>query len=123
MNWYGNGFNEIENKFEVISTSKYHIVLENDSKYNLISEKLYDSYLGLSFPIYYGAPNINNYFDKNSLETIDINDITGSIKKIENVIENNLYEKNLNLINLGKDKVLNDYNFFNRICEIIDNKI
>ena len=122
LNWYGNGVNEINNKFEVISTSKYHIVLENDSKYNLISEKLYDSYLGLSFPIYYGAPNVKNYFDKNSLETININDITGSINTIENVIENNLYEKNLNLINLGKDKVLNDYNFFNRICEIIDTK-
>ena len=58
LNWYGNGVNEINNKFEVISNSKYHIVLENDSKYNLISEKLYDSYLGLSFPIYYGAPNV-----------------------------------------------------------------
>ena len=119
LQWFGNGFNEIENKFEVISNSKYHIVLENDSKYNLISEKLFDSYLGLSFPIYYGAPNINNYFDKNSLETIDINDIAGSIKKIENAIENNLYEKNFNLLSLEKDKVLNDYNFFNRICEII----
>ena len=29
---------EIENKFEVIASSKYHIVLENDSKYNLVSE-------------------------------------------------------------------------------------
>ncbi len=119
LQWFGNGFNEIENKFEVISNSKYHIVLENDSKYNLISEKLFDSYLGLSFPIYYGAPNINSYFDKNSLEVIDINDIAGSINKIENAIENNLYEKNFNLLSLEKDKVLNDYNFFNRICEII----
>ena len=87
---------------KLISNSKYHIVLENDSKYNLISEKLYDSYLGLSFPIYYGAPNINNYFDKNSLETIDINDIAGSINTIENAIENNLYEKNFNLLSLEK---------------------
>ena len=58
-----NFFNEIKNKFEVISKSKYHIVLENDSKHNLVSEKLYDAYLGLSYPIYYGAPNINEYFD------------------------------------------------------------
>lgn len=123
LQWFGNGFNEIENKFEVISKSKYHIVLENDSKYNLISEKLYDAYLGLSFPIYYGAPNINDYFDKNSLKTININDINGSIATIENIIKNNLYEKNINLLHLEKEKVLNDYNLYNRICEIIENRL
>ena len=123
LQWFGNGFNEIENKFEVISSSKYHIVLENDSKYNLISEKLYDAYLGLSFPIYYGAPNINDYFDKNSLKTININDVSGSIATIENVIKNNLYENNINLLTYEKEKVLNDYNFYNRICEIVENRL
>ena len=121
--WFGNGINEIENKFEVISNSKYHIVLENDSKYNLISEKLYDSYLGLSFPIYYGAPNINDYFDINSLSMININDINGSIRTIENVINNNFYDKNINLLNSEKEKVLNEYNMYNRICEIIKNRL
>tara|TARA_B100000085_G_scaffold186116_1_gene170125 strand:- start:30 stop:713 length:684 start_codon:yes stop_codon:yes gene_type:complete len=123
LQWFGNGINEIENKFEVISNSKYHIVLENDSKYNLVSEKLYDSYLGLSFPIYYGAPNINDYFDINSLTMININDINGSISTIENVIKNNFYDKNLNLLNLEKEKVLNEYNMYIRICEIIKNKL
>ena len=123
LQWFGNGFNEIENKFEVISNSKYHIVLENDSKYNLISEKLYDAYLGLSFPIYYGAPNINDYFDKNSLKTVNINDVSGSIATIENVIKNNLYENNLNLLTYEKEKVLNDYNMYNRICEIVENRL
>ncbi len=123
LQWFGSGFNEIDNKFEVISNSKYHIVLENDSKHNLISEKLYDAYLGLSFPIYYGAPNINDYFDKNSLKTININDINGSIATIENIIKNNFYEKNINLLHLEKEKVLNDYNLYNRVCEIIENRL
>ena len=119
LQWYGNGIREIDNKFDVISNSKYHIVLENDSKYNLISEKLYDSYLGLSFPIYYGAPNINDYFDSNSLQLIDINNISRSILKIEQALNNNLYEKNfMNLIK-SKNKVLNDYNFYNRILNIV----
>ncbi len=123
LQWFGNGINEIENKFEVIASSKYHIVLENDSKYNLVSEKLYDSYLGLSYPIYYGAPNINDYFDINSLSMININDINGSIRTIENVINNNFYDKNINLLNLEKEKVLNEYNMYNRICEIIENRL
>lgn len=123
LQWFGNGFNEIENKFEVISKSKYHIVLENDSKHNLVSEKLYDAYLGLSLPIYYGAPNINEYFDKNSFETININDVSGSIAIIENAIKNNLYENNSNLLHLEKEKVLNDYNLYNRLCKVVDNSL
>lgn len=123
LQWFGNGINEIENKFEIISKSKYHIVLENDSKHNLISEKLYDSFLGLSFPVYYGAPNINDYFNKNSLKIININDINGSIDSIEHIIKNNFFEKNLNLLYSEKDKVLNEYNFYNRICEIIKKRI
>ena len=123
LEWFGNGFNKIENKFEVISNSKYHIVLENDSKHKLISEKLYDAEFGLYFPMYYGAPNINDYFDKNSLKTININDVNGSISTIENVIKNNLYEKNLSLLTIEKKKVLNDYNLYNRICEITQNRL
>ena len=62
-------------------------------KNNLISEKLFDSYLGLSFPIYYGAPNISEYFNENSYKTIDINNISESISTIEGVLSEDIYEK------------------------------
>ena len=77
----------------------------------------------MTFPIYYGAPNINDYFDENSLKTVNINDVSGSIATIENIIKNNLYEKNLNLLTFEKEKVLNDYNLYNRICEIVENRL
>ena len=63
LDWYGNGVNEIQRKHEGILDYKYHIVLENESRNNLISEKIFDSMLGLSVPIYYGAPNISEYFN------------------------------------------------------------
>ena len=99
MHWYGNGIKNIDTKYDLISKSKYHIVLENDSKHNLISEKLFDSYLGLSFPIYYGAPNIDQYFNKNSIELIDINDISKSIQTIENTVNSNIFEDNFDFQN------------------------
>ena len=68
----------------------------------VISEKLFDSYLGLSFPFYSGAPNVNDYFPSNSLRKIDINNLDKSIEIIEECIENNLYENNSNEILYSK---------------------
>lgn len=120
LDWYGRGVNKINDKWDGIHQYKYHIVLENDSRNYLVSEKLYDSYLGLSFPFYYGAPNLKNYFNKNSFKEIDILDTKHSIKVIEEGISSNLYEKNLEKLKISRDKVLNELNLFIRISNLID---
>ena len=119
LHWYGAGFEDIERKSKVIFDSKYHLVLENDSKNNLISEKLFDAFLGESFPIYYGAPNVSDYFLKESYKSIDINNIDESIKTIEDLIESNVYLEKIDELRDSKSKVLNEYNFINRISEIV----
>lgn len=116
--WFGHGIKDIENKWEALEDYKYHIVLENESRTNLISEKLFDAYLGTTYPIYYGANNVYDYFDKDSLTQIDIMDFKTSVKKIENVINNNYFENNFKKIIIAKDLVLNKYNLFNRIVDI-----
>tara|TARA_B100001939_G_scaffold345837_1_gene363334 strand:- start:344 stop:1375 length:1032 start_codon:yes stop_codon:yes gene_type:complete len=120
LDWFGNGVHEINTKWDGISKYKYHIVLENESRNNLISEKLYDSYLGLSYPIYYGAPNVLEYFPKNSLTKIDIMDLSKSINTIENVINQNLYENHIEEILKSKNLVIDKYNFVSRIIEIVE---
>ena len=122
LEWYGAGFKDIENKSNVIFDSKYHLVLENDSKNNLISEKLFDAFLGESFPIYYGAPNVGDYFLRDSYKSIDINNIDESIKNIEDLIESDIYLENINELRDSKNKVLNEYNFINRILDIVFEK-
>ena len=108
-------------KEERIAPYKYHIVLENQNRYNSFSEKLFDSFISSCFTIFGGNANIEDYFDGNSFIKININDFNGSIKKIEDVIKNNMYEKNLNSINNSKNIVLNEFNLINRIDKIIDN--
>ena len=122
LEWYGAGFKDIERKSKIIFKSKYHLVLENDYKNNLISEKLFDAFLGESFPMYYGAPNVSDYFPSNSYKPIDINNIDESIKTIENLIDSNTYFENIDELRDSKSKVLNEYNFINRILEIVFEK-
>ena len=95
IDWFGSGVNPIEDKWEGIKEYKYHIVIENGQKNNLISEKLFDSYLGLSYPIYYGAPNVGEYFPTKSFKSIDINNFQESIRVIENLLDSNTYEKSI----------------------------
>ena len=59
---------------------------------------------------------------KNSYKTIDINNISESISTIEGVLSEDIYEKNIDSLVESKSKVLNEYNFVNRIKEIINNK-
>jgi hypothetical protein len=120
LDWYGNGVMPVEDKWEGIKDYKYHIVIENGQKNNLISEKLLDSYLGLSFPIYYGAPNISDYFPNKSLVKIDLNNFKETVKIIENVINNNTYENNIENIYSARNLVLGKHNFLNRISKIIE---
>ena len=123
LDWYGNGINPINQKWGGIAPYKYHIVLENRSDDNFITEKIYDSFLGGAFPIYWGAPNLNEYFSSKAFERINILDFLGSVKKIEKIIESDLFENRLKELNIAKELVLNKYNLFNRISEIIENEI
>lgn len=117
---FGLGFEEISDKWDGIAPYKYHLAIENSSVPHYWTEKLADAYLGESFPIYYGCPNIEEYFPKKSMTIIDINKVDESIKKIKDIISKNTHEKSINEIKEGKNLVLNKYGFFNLIYKIIE---
>jgi hypothetical protein len=122
LDWYGNGINPIKTKWEGIAPYKYHIVLENQVKYNVITEKLYDSFLGQSYPIYSGACNVFEHFPKNSLIEISINDLKRTINSIEKVIEENYFSNYSNEILVAKNITIHNKNLFTRIATIAKEK-
>jgi hypothetical protein len=115
LDWYGNGVRSIPQKWDAIAPYKYHIVLENQSRHNIISEKIYDSYLGLAYPIYWGAPNLSDYFPEESFTPIEILDWRGAIKVIEDVLVKDEWEKKLPSLIKAKQIVTNDLNLFSRL--------
>jgi hypothetical protein len=117
---YGIGFNEISDKWDAIAEYKYHIVLENCSYPDYWSEKLSDCYLGLTFPIYFGCPNISDYFSKDAFEAIDVYDIQSSINKIDALLSSNRSDLNSDKIKTARDLVLNKYNFFPLVTDFIN---
>ena len=115
---YGHGYKEIPDKWDAIALYKYHLVLENSAQRDYWSEKLADAFLGFSLPIYYGCPNIHDYFSKDSLCIIDIDNINDSIDYINNIVVNNLYDDSVDEITTARNKILNKYNIFNLMSEL-----
>ena len=50
-------------KFSLFETFQFSIVIENSSQPNYFTEKLIDCLITKTIPIYYGCPNIDEYFD------------------------------------------------------------
>ena len=120
MDVFGRGYNDFEDKWDVVAPYKYHIVLENSYYDDYWTEKLADCYIGGAFPIYYGCPNIEKYFDKDSMIRIDINDFEGAIAAIDKAIANDLYTIKNEKIVEAKNLVLDEYNLFAMLAKEMD---
>ena len=117
---FGHGGKPLADKWDAIAPYRYHIVLENGVEQDYWTEKLADTFLGLTYPIYYGCPNINSYFSKDSLSCIDISESERAINIIKKIIQENMYEKSIEQIAISKEKILNQYQMFPQLCEIIN---
>ncbi len=122
LDWYGYE-NKTKDKIEGIASYKYHLVLENQLGHNSMTEKLFDSYLGNSYPIYSGATNTEEYFPINSFTKINLNDFNGSINTIKECISSNYYEESYDDLISAKKVVLDKFNLIKRIDNIIEEKL
>lgn len=119
---FGRGFNDFDDKWDVVSPYRYHISFENSVEKNYFSEKIIDPILAYSLPIYYGCPNISTFFDlPEYLKILDLNSFDTIKKKIRFIIENDhIYENNLQFLADSRIKILEKYNFFPMVCSIMD---
>lgn len=119
----GRGFTPIEDKFDGIYPYKYSLAIENHATNDYWTEKISDCFLSWTMPIYYGCKNIADYFPEKSMIIIDPRKPEEAKKKIESAIKNNLWEKNIKYISEARDLVLNKYQFFPWVSELIIDKI
>ena len=105
----------------VMFDNEYHIAIENTMMRNMFSEKLIDCFQTKTIPIYYGCPNIGDYFNSDgilSVESVDdiINICNGLIPEIYKdkleAIEDNYqrsmdYVSHTEILDKKLDEVLN----------------
>jgi hypothetical protein len=122
VDWFGKGNNFIDDKWDGLYDYKFSVAIENQQIENYWTEKLADCWLAYTIPFYYGCVNLDKFFPKGSYIKIDIDDINGSIKLIEEVMNSDYYEKNFNALLEARELILNKYQYMPKITQWL-NKI
>lgn len=73
-------------KKDPLFNSQFHIVIENTSRKHWFTEKLIDCLQTKSIPIYWGCPNIDEYFNTKGM--FIVNDVKDIINVCNNINEN-----------------------------------
>jgi len=121
---FGRGFNEFDDKWEVIAPYKYSIAIENSVEDHWVTEKIGDCYTSHTFPFYMGAPNIENYYNSNSYELIDIHDFEKSLITIMNIInDSEHYNNHLEFLKEAKYEYINKHSIIPMVCNFINEKL
>ncbi|MDP1708720.1 MAG: glycosyltransferase family 10 [Gammaproteobacteria bacterium] len=116
---YGHGVRDMDDKAEALDDYRYHIAIENYVGAHHCTEKLSDAFLGFTLPFYYGCPNAEQYFPPRSFIRIDIGDIEKTRNIIARAIADNEYQKRLPDIVEARRRVLEDYNIFSVLANVV----
>ena len=117
---FGHGFNDFDDKWDVLSPYKYHIAIENSSENYYWTEKISDCFLAETFPIYYGCKNLSDYFNKESYQAIDIHNFEASIAIIDKIIKEDTFEQKQAYLKDAKIKAVTEYNMFDYVASLCD---
>lgn len=120
---YGEGYKFIESKWIGLAPYKYSIAIENGCFKHYWTEKIMDCFLSDTMPIYYGCPNITDYFPEESLIVIDIHQPKEALEKIRQTINSKKWERSRDAIEYAKQLILNKYQFFPFITSFIKERI
>lgn len=102
-------------KFKGLYGYRYSLAFENSRHENYFSEKLTDCFLCWSKPIYWGCPNILDYFPEESLACVDIFDSQAPEKIIEELSK----PVNYDAIREARELVMKKYNIWPALENII----
>jgi hypothetical protein len=113
MHRFGHGVKPIADKWDGLAPYRYSIAIENSQVPHYWTEKIADCFLAGTVPIYWGCPNIEDYFPSDAmirLESLDPQRVSEQLEA-EATLEG--YRRRLNALREAKRLVLDDYNLFN----------
>ena len=114
---YGRCCNYIENKADALRDYKFNVCIENLQHTNWFTEKIIDCLRTGTVPIYWGCPNIGDFF--NTKGFIIVNSLEDIVNVVNNLTEDD-YTSRLEYIKENFDKSLQ---YGSNLFERVDNEI
>lgn len=120
-NILSNYHGSVESKYQTLSLYNFALCIENTRFNGYISEKLFDAMYVGTIPIYYGAPDINQYLPRNTF--INFNDFK-NINSLVKFIKSLNYKEIQNFKESGREFIesSNFERYYNSISNIINAK-
>ena len=103
-------------KWPGLESYRYTLVLENSQQHNYWTEKLADAYLAWCVPMYWGCPNLGDYFDEESFYSVSLE---VSVDRINEIISQPVDQAMVDRLQKAREDILNEFN----IWEVIRKKI
>jgi len=101
-------------KFKTFQNYQYQIVIENSQQNHYFTEKLLDCLITKTIPIYWGCPNISEYFDTSEwIFFTDLEDLKTKLPLNSQYFECKTLESNFL-------KALNFYDFYENINSVLN---
>lgn len=122
MDIFGHGVRPLEKKYEALEGYAFHLAIENYSAEHHWTEKLADAFLGWTVPVYSGCTNVFDYFPRESMVLIDINDPEGALETIRKNLSFESYQRRLGAVREARQEVLQRYNLPAMVCEIVNSR-
>lgn len=102
----------VETKEEIFNTSQYSIIIENSQCESYFTEKIIDCFITRTIPIYWGCPNIGDFFDQSGIiKFIGIDDLINKI----NTLTPDIYDQKRDVIESNYIKALEYVDFHKRV--------
>jgi len=109
-------------KLDGLLQYNYSICLENYPNEKVTSEKITDCLLSWCMPIYSGPKCTINYYPTDAFYLIDINN-TNVYETVNKIIYKKITEKNIEAIREARNLILDKYNIWEQINQIIEDNI
>lgn len=118
---YGRKAKYVPGKAAMIDDYKYHLAIGNQEGPHILTERIFDAFLGYAVPISFGCTNLAEYFPEDSYLEIDIRKPAAAIAKIRNIISDPTdYEKRLPAVIEARRRVMEEYNLIAMIAKIVE---
>lgn len=117
MDVFGRGFTPIKDKWDGLAPYRYSVAIENCAYPDYWSEKIADCFLAGTVPLYFGCPNISDYFPADALMLLDIRDERAACRLLQSSLSDSDYARRLPALAEAKRRVLEDYNLFSLISQ------
>lgn len=119
LDWYGWGVKKLDKKYEAQNDYRYSIAVENYVAPYHWTDKIADPLLSLCLTFYVGDPRLEEVFPAESFIRIPLDDPEEAHRIIRQSIDNGEYEKRLPAIREARRRLVEQYNMFNRVADLI----